>query len=126
MADTVQVRVANAAQFDAALSRMMADLRDAREPITAVGDGLLPAARTAAPHGSGALAAAHSGAFIGPGRFRITVDTPYAAALHWGWPGHGIRRRPWITATWLRNQDQYMDRMADAQQSALDREAAKV
>jgi len=125
VADSVDVRITNEAAFRSMLDGITADLREPKEPLDAVGAALLPAARDAAPHASGELASAHAGAYLGAGRWRLTVDTPYAAALHWGWPGHGIRRRPWVVATWLRNQDQYLERMADAQQKQLDKEAAK-
>lgn len=125
MADSVELRITNEAAFRSMLDGIVADLTEPKAPMEAVGAGLLPASKAAAPHESGALEAAHSGRYLGKGRWRLTVDTPYAAALHWGWPAHGIRRRPWVVATWLRNQEQYLGAMADATQAAIDREAAK-
>jgi cytochrome bd-type quinol oxidase subunit 1 len=50
------------------------------------------------------------------------VDTPYAAAIHWGWTTHGIRRRPWVVATWLRNTAP-LDKMGAALQADYDKAA---
>ena len=125
MADDFTVRVVNDAAFRSMMDGLVSDLREMRDPIDATAAAMLPDARAAAPHRSGELAAAHAGAYVGAGRYRITVNTPYAAAVHWGWPAHGIRRQPWVVATWLRNQSRYLDVMADATQTGIDKQAAK-
>ena len=52
------------------------------------------------------------------------ADTAYAAVIHWGWPGHGIKRQPWLVATWLRDPGP-MDAAADAVQADIDKAAAR-
>jgi hypothetical protein len=125
VADGVELTITNEAGFRSFLAGLVDHLRDARPQLDAVGAPLTADARAVAPEDTGRLAGAHSGSYVGENRYRIVVDTPYAAAIHWGWPAHGIHRRPWIVATFRRNEDRYIDAMADAEQQALDREAGK-
>src|SRR5215471_7521628 len=122
--DGVELKVTNAAGFASMLTGVVKGLGDMKGPLEAAGTVILPAARAAAPKRSGNLQAAHSGRYLGRNRWRLTVDVPYAAAVHWGWPAHGIRRQPWVVASFLRDQS-WMERMDAAQQAALDKEAAK-
>ena len=100
----VSVEVTNGAAFDGLprpqIRKTVSDPRDAARGRRPRAGRRRPGGRPAPYRPAGRLAPA------GPGRprpVRVTADTPYAAAIHWGWPGHGIRRQPWLVATWLRN-----------------------
>jgi hypothetical protein len=122
--DAISVDALNGPAFTAALDEIRHDLDDLREPLEATGRRLVSAASAAAPHLTGRLAAAHRALPAGPKTVRVIADTPYAAVIHWGWPGHGISRRPWLVATWLRDTAP-MDALAAGLQSGIDKAAAK-
>jgi hypothetical protein len=125
MPDTgFEVRVVNAAAFNNALAQARAGLAEPKAPLDAAARELAQAAAAAAPRRSGRLAGAHRALPSSGKRVRILADTPYAAALHWGWPEHNIARRPWLVATWLRNPKP-LERAGEAIQKDLDRAAAR-
>jgi hypothetical protein len=124
MADDYTAEMVNAAAFDRALSAMRASLAEPKQPLAAAAAQAVTDAQAAAPRLTGRLAGAHRALAPSGQRVRLVVDTPYAAVIHWGWPAHGIRRQPWLVATWLRNPAP-LDRMARAVQADIDREAAK-
>lgn len=123
-AEGVEVRATNGPAFFGALSAMAAGLADLREPLDAAATLVVAAARAAAPRRTGHLAGAHTVARSSRNRLRVTVATPYAAPVHWGWPAHGIRRQPWVVASFNRDTA-WMDRMTAGVQADLDREAAR-
>ena len=122
--DGLRVEVTNAARFDAALAQMARDVTDVSGPLGAAAKELVTRAAANAPKRSGRLAGSHRALPDGPRRARVVADTPYAAAIHWGWPAHGIRRQPWLVATWLRDR-RPLDAMAGAIQAGIDKAAAK-
>lgn len=125
MADSgISVEVANRAKFDAALGQMGRDVADVSGPLAAAAKDLVVRAAANAPKRSGRLAGSHRALPDGPRRARVVADTPYAAAVHWGWPAHGIRRQPWLVATWLREPGP-LNAMAGAVQSNIDKAAAR-
>src|SRR6516225_7563374 len=103
MADSYTATVTNAAAFDRALADMRHGLADLKAPLNDCAHQALVDAQAAAPRLTGRLAGAHRNLPAANNRVRLVVDTPYAAVIHWGWPGHDIRRRPWLVATWMRN-----------------------
>lgn len=123
MADGLTVEATNGAKFDAALARMAHDVADVSGPLGAAARELVAKASAAAPRRSGRLAGAHRALPDGPKRARVVADTPYAAVVHWGWPGHGIRRQPWLVATWLRDPGP-LDKMTAEVQASIDKAAA--
>jgi len=123
VADTIEVR--NLAAFDGALDGVARNLGDLRDAVTAAGAAAVESFKAGAPHRTGAMAAAHSGRYTGANRYDVVVAHPGAAAVHWGWPGHGIRRQPWTVARFHR-QTTWADRLADGLQAVLDKEATKV
>jgi hypothetical protein len=125
VAEGVEVRVVNQAAFDGALGALAKEMADLRAELTDAGAVALEAARTGAPRRTGAMAAAHEGTYRGRNRYSIVVAHPGASAVHWGWPGHGIRRQPWVVSRFNRDRH-WEDRLADGLQAALDKEAAKV
>jgi hypothetical protein len=122
MADQLGVDVKNGPAFAAAMAQIHRDLAAPKGPLEAAGRALLSEARAAAPKRTGRLAGSQR-LTPGPKRLRITADTPYAAVIHWGWPAHGIRRQPWLVATWLRNRAP-LDQMGKAVQSDIDKATA--
>lgn len=123
MADSFGVDLVNGPQFAAALARMRADITEPKAALDAAATTLARDAAAAAPRASGRLAGSHRVLAAAGNRARIVADTPYAAAIHWGWPGHGIGRRPWLVATWLRNPGP-LDSAAAAVQAGIDKAAA--
>ena len=124
MADDYTVEMTNAAAFHSALAAMRRDVAEPKQPLAAAAAQAIADAQAAAPRLTGRLAGAHRALAPTGSKVRLVVDTPYAAAIHWGWPAHSIRRQPWLVATWLRNPAP-RDRMTRALQADLDREAAK-
>jgi hypothetical protein len=125
MGDGIQVEITNRGAFDAALAEMRAEVKDPRLALAAAAKELATRAGAAAPHASGRLAGSHRATPTGEGnRYRITVDTPYAAVQHWGWPGHDIKRKPWLVATWLRDSGP-LTKAAEAVQAGIDKAAAR-
>jgi hypothetical protein len=122
--DGITVEVTNAAAFDAMLRQINDDVTHPAGPSTAAGRSLISEAGPTAPRRTGRLAGAATVTPHGPGGARITVNVPYAAPVHWGWPGHGISRQPWLVATWLRDRKP-LDTMTDAVQADIDKAAAK-
>lgn len=120
--DGLTIRATNGPGFLHAMTAAVGAVGDMSGPMAAGGGILLAACIANAPRGTGNLARAHRLAKAGRNRLRLTVDTPYAAPLHWGWPAHGIKRRPWIVSTFNRNTA-WLDRMEAAEQEALDRAA---
>jgi hypothetical protein len=119
------IEVTNAAAFEGALAGIGRDLGELRDAMTAAGATATESIRAGAPHRTGAMAAAHSGRYVGANRYEVIVAHPGAAAVHWGWPAHGIRRQPWAVARFHRDE-RWADRLADGLQSLLDTEAGKV
>jgi hypothetical protein len=123
MADQVTVRVTNEAAFSSALADMRAGVAAPTGPLEAAGRELVRAAQAAAPRLSGRLAGSHRALPAAGHTVRVTADTPYAAVIHWGWPGHGIRRQLWLVATWLRNPAP-VQKMSEQIQAGIDKAAA--
>ena len=122
--DGLTVRATNGPAFDAALSTMARDIADLQGPLAAAARELAAKASAAAPRRSGRLAGSHRVIAAGPKKVRVVADTAYAAVIHWGWPGHGIKRQPWLVATWLRDPAP-MDAAAEAVQADIDKAAAR-
>ena len=121
--EALELRATNGPQFSAALTKALGAVSDLSRPLGAATPLWVGASQAAAPRRTGTMAGAITGRPQGRNRVRITVDTPYAAAIHWGWPAHGIRRQPWIVATFNRDQS-WQDRMSDELQADLDAAAA--
>ena len=124
MTDALEVRPTNGTAFLRALTDVGTSLDRMDGPMAAVGQAVLAAARAGSPRRSGATAGAHRLEAAGRRRVRIVVNTPYAAVVHWGWPAHGIRRQPWVVATFNRNRA-WEARMGDAIQKDIDHAAAR-
>jgi hypothetical protein len=124
MADGFTVEASNAAGWDAMLRDIRGDLDHLADPTSTAATELVNAASPAAPRRTGRLAGAGHVTRNGGNGARITVDTPYAAPVHWGWPGHGISRQPWLVATWLR-EARPLDKMTDAVQANIDKAAER-
>jgi hypothetical protein len=124
MADSYTIQIANKAAFDSMLADVTATFADMREPLTAGARELLAEGQAAAPKRTGRLAASHQALAGERQRIRIVATAPYAAPIHWGWPGHGIRRQPWLTATWLRSPTP-MGKITDTVQGKIDRAASR-
>lgn len=123
--DGMDVRFVNESAFVGLLADLGRELRDLHTPMTDAGTAMVSSARTGAPHRTGRMAASISGSYTGPNRYTLTVAHPGAAAVHWGWPGHGIRRQPWVVARWWKDQT-WLDRAGAGVQSLLDTAAGKV
>lgn len=125
MADGVSVEITNLAAFDAAMAEIHTSVKEPRLALAAAAKELASKAAAAAPRLSGRLAGSHRAIPTGEAtRYRVSVDTPYAAVQHWGWPGHDIKRKPWIVATWLRDSGP-LTAAATALQAAIDKAAAR-
>ena len=125
MADEgLSVRATNGPAFDAALDTMRRDLADVQGPLAAAARELASKAAASAPRRLGRLAGSHRVIPAGRNRVRVDADTPYAAAIHWGWPGHGIKRQPWLVATWLRDPGP-LEAASNAIQADIDKAAAR-
>lgn len=124
MTDGYSAEITNAAAFDAALAAIHRDLADLAAPLRAAAAQLASDAAAVAPRLTGRLAGSHRVLPAGPNRVRVTADTPYAAPIHWGWPGHDIRRQPWLVAEWMRSE-RSRDKLADGIQTDIDKAAAK-
>ena len=122
--DSLTVDAVNGAAYTAALAEMAAEADDPTDALNAAARELVAAATADAPRLTGRLAGAQRALPAAGRRVRVVADTPYAAAIHWGWPGHGIRRRPWLVATWERNPAP-MDKAAESVQAGIDKAAAK-
>ena len=121
--DGLTVEATNGPAFDAAINRMTKDLTDLSGPLQAAGRELAVKAQAAAPRRTGRLAGSHRVLPDGQKKVRVTADTPYAAVIHWGWPGHGISRQPWLVATWLRDPTP-LNSMSESIQANIDKAAA--
>jgi hypothetical protein len=124
MADSYSIDITNKAAFDAMLADVAATFTDMREPLTAGARELLAEGQAAAPKRTGRLASSHQALGGEDRRIRIVATAPYAAPIHWGYPRHGIRRQPWLTATWLRSPNP-MAKITDTVQSKIDRAASR-
>lgn len=124
MADGYEVRVTNGAEFSAAMAALAHDMADLRAPLEGAGAAALAAARAACPRRTGTMASAHRGAYTGRNTFAMTVDHPGAAAVHWGWPAHGIERQPWMIAA--ARAGAVDERLGQGVQEVLDHQAGKV
>ena len=122
--DGITADAVNGPAFRAALEQIRADVAAPKGPLEAAAKELAAAAAAAAPHQSGRLAGSHQVVPAGGNKVRVAANTPYAAPIHWGWPGHGIRRQPWLVATWLRNP-RPLDSMTQQLQSDIDKAASK-
>jgi hypothetical protein len=123
MADNFTVEATNGPAFAAALDQITAGLANLGGPLEAAARELVAASAASAPRLSGRLAGSHRALPGSAKSVRVTVDTPYAAVQHWGWPGHGIHRKPWVVATWLRNPAP-LDKLTDSIQKNIDKAAA--
>ena len=123
MADGYAVVVVNGPAFAAAIADIGKALAKPAGPLADAARATLDAATP--PRLTGRLAAAGRVVPAPSGnRARITVDTDYAAVIHWGWPRHGIARRPWITAA-FRRDPKPLDAMAAGIQADIDTAAAR-
>ena len=125
MADGITVEARNGPAFTAALAAIRDDIKEPTGALDVAGRELLSEAEAAAPRLTGRLAGAHRLLPAAGRQVRLFADTPYAAVIHWGWPGHGIRRRPWLVATWLRSS-RPVDKATEAVQADIDKHAARV
>jgi phage-related minor tail protein len=125
MADSFEVKVTNAAAFDAAIGEIRAGLHEPKDPLDAAARELVTVAAAAAPRASGRLAGSHRALPASGNRVRVVADTPYAAVQHWGWPAHSIRRKPWLVATWLRDR-RPLDKAAESVQAGIDKAAGRI
>jgi hypothetical protein len=125
MAEGYAVTATNGAAFAAAMADAQAAVANPTGPLGEAARSTLDGSRGAAPHLSGRLAGAGRVEASGSGgRARIVVATDYAAAIHWGWPGHSIARQPWITKA-FRRDPRPLEAMGKGIQSDLDKAAAK-
>lgn len=125
MTDNALELRSNAGQLTAMFGAVAGDLANMSGPLAGVIALVVAAAEAGSPRRSGRMVGAHTGRVTGKARARVTVDTPYAAPVHWGWPSHGIKRQPWVVATFNRNTA-WMDRMERDTQTNLDRRAGAV
>jgi hypothetical protein len=124
VADSIDVQWTNEAAFGAAMADIRQELAEPRRELDAGGKQLVAEAAVNSPRLTGRMAGAHRALPAAGKRVSLIIDTPYAAPIHWGWPGHGIGRRPWVVATWLRSSGP-VDAMAGALQDSVDRAAAR-
>jgi hypothetical protein len=124
MADEITVNALNGAAFASAIGEMHDGLADLRGPLESAARELVAAGAGAAPKATGRLAGSHRALPAGPKTVRVMADTDYATVIHWGWPGHGISRRPWLVATWLRNPAP-LDKIGAGIQKNIDNAAAR-
>ena len=122
--DAVGVDIKNQAAFTACLDAIRKAVDQPGDALNAAGRELVTAAAASAPKATGRLAGAHRLLPAAGRAIRIVADTPYAAAVHWGWPAHDIRRRPWIVATWLRNPAP-LAKASSSLQTDIDKAASK-
>jgi hypothetical protein len=120
MTDTYSADFVNLPAFVDALKTVRASTANLKGPLDACARQAVTDAVATAPRLTGRMAGAHRVTGQAGNRVRITVDTPYAAAIHWGWTAHGIRRRPWVVATWQRNTAP-LDKMGAALQADYDK-----
>lgn len=124
MADSYEINIKNQVAFDTALSEIAKSIREPRDALTAGAHQLLADAEAAAPKLTGQLAGSHRALAAEGKKIRIVVSAVYAAAIHWGWPAHGIRRQPWLVAVWQRSPAP-LARMGDRIQAQIDSSAAR-
>jgi hypothetical protein len=124
VSDSYSIDFTNKAAFDAMLADVSAGFADMRDPLGAGARELVSEAQANSPKRSGRLAASHQALAADGKRIRIVATAPYAAAIHWGYPRHGIRRQPWLVATWLRSPNP-MAKITDTIQARIDKAAAR-
>jgi hypothetical protein len=124
MTDSYSIDFTNLPAFDAMLADVSAGFADMRDPLSAGARELLVEAQANSPKRTGRLAASHQALAADGQRVRIVATAPYAAAIHWGYPRHGIRRQPWLVATWLRSPNP-MAKIGDTVQGRIDRAASR-
>jgi len=124
VADAITVEAVNGPAFAAALEDAKKAATEPKEALAALARVLVPAAQAAAPKRTGRLAGSHKAEAAEPSKVRVVTDTPYAAVIHWGWPGHGIRAQKWLVATWLRDPGP-LDAATTKIQAGLDQASAK-
>jgi hypothetical protein len=124
MADnSFMLEATNKAAFDAALDAAARTVEDLGEPLEATAQALVRQAAGNAPRRTGRLASSVHAEGSAKTRVRVVSDLPYAAAIHWGWPGHHIRRQPYLVATWMRDPS-IQNTTAEHIQAGLDKAAA--
>lgn len=124
MSDGLTVEAKNGPAFQACLDEIRAQVTEPKAALSAAGAELIAEAAATAPRRTGRLAGAHRLLPRTGKSVRVTVDTPYADPIHWGWPGHGIKRQPWLVATWLRSS-RPMTKATETLQAGIDTAAAK-
>jgi hypothetical protein len=106
--ETVQIEGLSA--LVRALKQAEADLDDLKNANQAAGRIVLDAARPAAPHRTGTLAAsgranrAAKKANVLFGSARV----PWANPIHWGWPAHHIAAQPFVTTAAAQTQPEWL------------------
>jgi hypothetical protein len=120
----IEVQWTNEAAFTAAMAELRTELDQPRRELDAGAKRLVAEAAVNSPRLTGRMAGAHRALPAAGKRVSLVIDTPYAAPIHWGWPGHGISRRPWVVATWLRSTGP-LEAMAGALQDSADRAASR-
>jgi hypothetical protein len=80
----------------------------------------LPAARSAAPMATGALA---SSLTVGVAADRATIgsDLPYAGPIHWGWPARAIDPNTFLVDSARATEDRWTDAYSNGVQDLIDR-----
>jgi hypothetical protein len=124
MADNLDINVINGPAFLAAMTEARQAVAAPKDSLSAAARELVAQAAGAAPRRSGRLAGSTKAMGATGDRVRVVADTPYAAPVHWGWPGHGISRQPWLVAVWMRSPAP-LQKMGNGIQDALDKAAAR-
>jgi phage gpG-like protein len=94
-----QIQVKGARELRRTLKRAGVSIEDLKDANAAAGSIVVAAGRTTAPRRSGRLAGsirasrAAASATVRAGG----ASVPYAGVIHWGWPGHHISARPWLS-----------------------------
>ncbi|HZZ55699.1 MAG TPA: HK97 gp10 family phage protein [Trebonia sp.] len=124
MADGLTVEATNGPAFQACLEEIRRDVAEPKEALAAAGAELVAEATANAPRRTGRLAGSHRLLPLTGKSVRVTNAAPYAAVIHWGWPAHGIKRQPWLVATWLRST-RPMVKATEAVQATIDKASAR-
>ena len=108
------VKIEGAARLRSTLRRAGADLSDIKAANRAAAAVVLGPASATAPKRVGRLAASvrigatNKAGIIRAGNGRKSGGVPYAGVIHWGWPKHGIKPRPWIATAAKATEPQWI------------------
>lgn len=117
-----EVRIRGLSRLRSTLKKAGVDMADMKTANTQAASTVAQAASARAPRRTGALAGSLKAARQ-VARARVYSNTPYAGAIHWGWPSHNIRAQKFLVEAadetqpqWLGTYERELTRIANTVQ----------